>query len=69
MSSKRLHKLLRPLAEAMQRAGWERSEGGNHVCFTAPDGTKIGLPRSSKTSSQRQVANIRAQIRRAGLDI
>lgn len=59
------HKDLEKLARNARRAGWSvELTKGNHVRWTPPEGDFIigGL-----TSSSRGVQNLRARLRRAGL--
>ena len=69
-------KALRPLIDAAQKAGWEVGVSKKcHIQFKAPEGTTDTQGEPVRTimgpgtpSDWRSYRNMRAQLRRAGLD-
>jgi len=61
---------LTTLVHLARRQGWcvERT-GGGHMRFRSPDPTAPFIITSSTPSDQRAVRNMRAMLRRAGLDM
>lgn len=59
---------MKEFVRAATRAGWEVSmTNGNHIRFRSPDGKQSVFTGSSPSDSA--AANLRAQLRKAGLDI
>lgn len=60
----------RTLMHLAQEAGWTIDRtGGNHVRMTPPSGRGHVMFSSTKPSSPRTYANVRANARRHGLDV
>jgi len=62
--------LFRTIFEVAMAQGWVvEPTNGDHFCFTPPDKTKPKIYTSSTPSDRRMVNNLKAQLRRAGLEI
>ena len=67
MSAARIPRELRPLARYACKAGWHISvTRGGHLRWRSPDGELVFTARTP--SDRRNRLNVRAELRRAGLD-
>jgi hypothetical protein len=69
MSVKVRNDELRKLLRKAKKAGWRaRHTGSGHIVVIAPSGKKIYLP-STPRGGCRSLANVRAELKREGLDV
>ena len=67
--SPRIPKSYRALAKLARQEGWQITVcGSGHLRWTSPDGRAVFSPESPGDCAGRSVYNVRAKLRRAGLD-
>ena len=60
--------MLRQWERVARRQGWTVSQGGRHLLWHGPDG-QVRVTTPSTPGRGRAMANCRARLRRAGLEI